>query len=91
MKVKEAAPKKLYQMFRTFQDENCPYIRDRVQEWAGDMLSALESLKARYISRIDFDAGVGASGHSLGGACAYYLCQHYEEITCGINIDGRVA
>ncbi len=80
----------LYQMFRKFQDENCPYIRDRVQEWAKDMMSALDNLKTRYASWIDFDPGVGASGHSLGGACAYYLCQHYEEITCGINIDGGV-
>ncbi len=90
LKAKDNDPQKLYQMFREFQDENCPYIRERVREWAKDMMFALESLKTRYISWIDLEAGVGASGHSLGGACAYYLCQHYEEITCGINIDGGV-
>ncbi len=86
----KGTPEQLYQMFREFQDENCPYIRDRVKEWAKDMMFAYDNLKIRYATWIDFEAGVGASGHSLGGACAYYLSQHYEEITCGINIDGGV-
>jgi len=37
---------------------------------------------------IDFSKGIGASGHSLGGCLAYYLCKYNKEFTCGINIDG---
>jgi dienelactone hydrolase len=53
-------------------------------------MCVVQELKKRYVQQIDFSKGIGATGHSLGGAVAYYLCQHEEEFACGINIDGAV-
>ena len=64
------------------------YIMGRVPVWAEDTLCAVRALKERCADRIDFSRGIGATGHSMGGAVAYYLCQHEEEFCCGINIDG---
>lgn len=63
---------------------------ERVPEWGKDTMCVVHALKERYEKWIDFSKGIGATGHSLGGATAYYLCQHEEEIACGINIDGGV-
>lgn len=76
--------------FDQFQRKYTPYIMGRVEEWAKDMLFALADLKTRYAQWADFSIGVGAGGHSLGGAVAYYLCHHSDEVVCGINIDGAV-
>ena len=32
--------------------------------------------------------GIGLTGHSFGGAIAYYLCTNDPKYACGINIDG---
>ena len=32
--------------------------------------------------------GVGITGHSFGGAVAYYLCMKDPQFKCGVNIDG---
>ncbi len=74
--------------FWRFQTEHTPYIMERVEQWKEDMLYALKSIKERYGDYIDFTNGIAASGHSLGGATAYYLCQTCDEVTCGLNIDG---
>jgi dienelactone hydrolase len=38
---------------------------------------------------IDFKKGVGLTGHSMGGAAAFALCEDEPEtFVCGINIDG---
>lgn len=76
--------------FDKFQRKHTPYIMERVPEWASDELCVLAELKSRYAEYIDFSVGTAASGHSLGGATAYYLCHHSDEIVCGINIDGGV-
>ena len=38
----------------------------------------------------DFSKGIGATGHSMGGATAYYLCHHKAEFVCGVNVDGGI-
>lgn len=74
--------------FEAFQDKYTPYIKNRVMEWKVDIEKALEEVKLRYSDSLDLRNGVGASGHSLGGCLAYYLCRYNEEFKCGINIDG---
>lgn len=87
MKAK-GTPEELFEQFDVFQKEHCKYIIDRIPEWAKDTMCAVSELKIRYTEWIDFSKGIGATGHSMGGATAYYLCQHEEEFACGINIDG---
>lgn len=74
--------------FEQFQNKYTPYIKGRVAEWEKDIVKALEAVKERYSEYIDFSCGIGASGHSLGGCLAYYLCRYNDEFSCGINIDG---
>lgn len=74
--------------FEVFQNTYASYIGNRVPEWEQDMLKALEAVKERYAAHLDLSRGVGASGHSLGGCLAYYLCRYHAEFCCGINIDG---
>lgn len=80
----------LYQKFDVFQRKHTKYIMDRIPEWAKDTMCAVGELKRRYEEWIDFSKGIGATGHSMGGATAYYLCHHEPEFACGINIDGGV-
>ncbi|MDD5948305.1 MAG: hypothetical protein PUC39_01020 [Lachnospiraceae bacterium] len=80
----------VYQKFDSFQRKHTKYILERLPEWGMDTMCVIRALKKRYDKWIDFSNGIGATGHSLGGATAYYLCQHEAEIACGINIDGGV-
>lgn len=87
MKAK-GTPEELFEKFDVFQKKYGSYIIDRIPVWAEDTMCAVRELKTRYAAWIDFSKGIGATGHSLGGATAYYLCHHEEEFTCGVNIDG---
>lgn len=87
---KKLSPEEGYKEFVNFQDTYTPYIKNRITEWRKDNVCVLDELKKRYEGRIDFSYGVGASGHSLGGAAAYNLCQYEADFACGINIDGAV-
>ncbi len=84
----KGTPEELFEKFDMFQKKHCKYIMDRVPEWAKDTMCAVNELKTRYEEWIDFSKEIGATGHSMGGATAYYLCHHEEEIACGVNIDG---
>lgn len=86
----KGTPEELAAKFDVFQKEHCQYIFSRISEWAQDTIQAVDALKTRYADWIDFSKGIGATGHSLGGATAYYLCHYEEEFSCGINIDGSV-
>ncbi len=90
MKVLKAkgTPEEIFEKFDAFQKKHCQYIINRVPEWAKDTMCAVNELKTRYAQWIDFSKGIGATGHSLGGATAYYLCHHEEDFVCGVNIDG---
>lgn len=87
MKAK-GTPEELYEKFDVFQKKHCKYIMGRIPEWAKDTMCVVNELKTRYEEWIDFSKGIGATGHSMGGATAYYLCHHEEEFACGVNIDG---
>lgn len=84
----KGTPEELFEKFDAFQKKHCRYIMGRVAEWAKDTMCVVSELKSRYGEWIDFSKGIGATGHSLGGATAYYLCHHEEGFACGINIDG---
>ena len=74
--------------FDALQKRYCGFSIGRIPEWKKDTLAALRYAKEHFSHIIDFDCGVGAMGHSFGGATAYALCQDDPEFTCGINIDG---
>lgn len=84
------SPEEAYERFYEFQNKYVPYIKSRLPEWNADIVCAVNELKKRYGQRIDLSYGIGASGHSLGGAAAYHLCQNNNDFVCGINIDGGV-
>lgn len=79
---------KAYQAFDQFQRKYAIFSMERVKEWAKDTMIAIEEVKIRYGAYLDRSSNVGVTGHSFGGATAYYLCQYEENISCGINIDG---
>lgn len=87
---KELSPEDAYSEFLAFQEKYVPYIKGRLPEWRKDIVCALNAIRERCSEWIDFSVGVGASGHSLGGATAYNLCQYEDDFVCGINIDGGV-
>ena len=87
MKIK-GTNEEIYEKFDAFQRKHMNYIMSRIPQWAQDCMCVVKDLELRYSQWIDFSVGIGAIGHSLGGATAYYLCHHEERITCGINIDG---
>ncbi len=74
--------------FDALQKRYCRFSIERVAEWEKDTLAALKYAKERFSHIIDFDCGVGAAGHSMGGAAAYALCQDEPEFVCGVNMDG---
>ncbi len=76
--------------FQKFQKEHTPFFSERIEQWRLDMLCALDAVKEKFGEHIDFSNGAAASGHSFGGATAYYLCQTCDEIVCGLNIDGAL-
>lgn len=92
MKVIKAkgSSEELFKRFDAFQKKYGGYIIERIPVWAQDTMCVVNELKIRYAEWIDFSRGVGATGHSIGGATAYYLCHHEEEISCGVNIDGSL-
>lgn len=54
------------------------------------MKSSLRYARENFSDFIDFEKGVGASGHSFGGNTAYSLCTDDPDFVCGINIDGAL-
>lgn len=87
---KKADNKTAAELFDAFQNKYTPFLKERVTEWKKDIEKALETVKERYSENIDLTRGIGASGHSLGGCLAYYLCRYNDEFACGINIDGAL-
>lgn len=87
---KKGSYEEQYRRFNDFQSRYCSFLMDRVEERSKDVKLVLEALKGRFSDRIDFTPGVGISGHSIGGATAYYMCMHDDEFSCGINLDGML-
>ncbi len=80
--------RELAEKFDVIQRTYCGYLRDTLPLWVEDTKRAVEYAKENLSYMIDFDKGIGATGHSFGGATAYELCQNNPEYTCGVNIDG---
>jgi len=92
MKVmgKKGTDREKYSRFFEFQKKHMPQFTDKLEVWSRDTANVINFLRANYSEWIDFSKGCGASGHSFGGATAYYLCHHSDDISCGVNIDGGV-
>ena len=65
----------LWERFDATQKKYNGYMIERIPEWKLDTKAALTYLKEHYSGIIDFENGVGVSGHSFGGATAYALCE----------------
>ena len=76
--------------FDALQKRYCAFSIERVREWEKDTLAALRYAKEHFSGLIDFSRGVGAAGHSMGGATAYALCEDEPEFICGVNMDGAL-
>lgn len=74
--------------FDAYQEKYGQFMKKRLPEWAKDIYAVLSYAKNNLSNMIDFDRGIGLTGHSFGGASAYYLCMNDPQFTCGINIDG---
>ena len=82
--------RELAQQFDALQQRYCKLILSRVAEWEQDTLDAVKYAQQAYSDRIDGSAGIGATGHSLGGAVAYMLCLDHSDFVCGVNLDGAL-
>lgn len=82
--------RELADRFDAIQNKYCKYIMSRVGEWVKDTLCAVDYAKESLSDIIDFSNGIGAAGHSLGGATAFMLCLDNEEFACGANLDGAL-
>ncbi len=63
------------------------FMKGRIGEWQKDIYAALDTAKQRFGEHIDLER-IGITGHSFGGAMAYYLCMNDPQFKCGVNIDG---
>ena len=84
----KGTPAELAEQFDAFQSKYCRFHRERVDEWVKDTKAALRYAKEKLTDLIDFEKGVGVTGHSFGGDVAYALCLREPEFACGVNIDG---
>ncbi|MBR3462113.1 MAG: hypothetical protein IKH20_05500 [Clostridiales bacterium] len=83
--LEEAAEK-----FDEAANKYCRFLIDRTPEWVKDTDAAVEYAKNNLSDLIDFDKGIGCSGHSMGGNTAYALCTQNPDYVCGVNIDGSL-
>ena len=82
--------KELTKAIDKYQERFGGFLIKRLPEWEKDIYTALNYAKQNYSDLIDFDKGVGLTGHSFGGAVAYYLCMKDSQFKCGGNIDGML-
>ena len=76
--------------FDKTQNKYCRFLMGRLPEWVQDNQAALNYAKESLADLIDFEKGVGVTGHSMGGNTAYALCAGNPDFVCGINIDGAL-
>lgn len=72
------------------QEKYCGFLLEQFELWVDDTKRAVEYAKRELTDFIDFEKGIGATGHSFGGALAYRLCHDDSDFICGVNIDGMV-
>lgn len=90
MKRVKGNSEKLYESFYLFQKKYCMFLNERLREWSDDVRCIVDILKKDYSHYIDFEKGIGLTGHSFGGNLSYYMCMNYKEYVCGVNIDGAI-
>ena len=95
LRAEKLDAKQALERFDAHQKRYEAFMSERAKEWRKDDLAALEKIRqlnedetSFLYHKIDFSKGIGASGHSFGGALAYHHCLFDEAITCGVNIDG---
>ncbi|MCR4792748.1 MAG: hypothetical protein K5871_08355, partial [Lachnospiraceae bacterium] len=71
-----------------YQEKFGGFMIKRLPEWEKDIYTALDGVRQNFGDMIDFDKGIGLTGHSFGGAISYYLCMKDPQFKCGVNIDG---
>ena len=89
MKAK-GSNEELWEQFDAMQKKYNAFLIERIPHWKEDIKEALRFLKENYADKlIDWEKGIGVTGHSMGGAVAFSLCEDEPEtFVCGINIDG---
>ena len=92
---RKMTPEKALEMFNDQQRKYSQRMVGRLDVWLEDDRVAIKRIHelaedetSFLYQKIDFSHGIGATGHSFGGAAAYAHCLRDEEITCGINMDG---
>ena len=80
----------LARRFDEAQRKYCAFMMGRLPEWMKDTEAALGYAKRELSGLIDFERGVGVSGHSFGGDTAYALCARDPDFVCGVNMDGAL-
>ena len=79
----------LWLMFDNLQKTYNRFLMERIAAWETDTGIALQYLKENYGELINWENGVGVTGHSAGGATAFALCEDEPgTFTCGTNMDG---
>ena len=86
----EGSHEELARRFDEAQRKYCRFMMGRLPEWIKDNEAALRYAKENLSDLIDFEKGVGVSGHSFGGNTAYALCARNPDFVCGINMDGAL-
>ena len=91
------SPERAWKRFDRQQHRYSPFMMERIEEWVKDDLFVLSCIHEMsedegsfLYHKIDFSHGVGATGHSFGGAAAYHHCLNDDEICCGVNMDGSL-
>lgn len=84
----DGTQRELAEKFDLYQKQYCKLMTGRIEEWKKDTLAAVKYAKENCADLIDFEKGIGAAGHSLGGITAYELCLENDEFVCGANLDG---
>lgn len=85
---RKSSNEELGMKFRVLQEKYYNFLIGYLDERAKDVRTVTDEAIRRFKDRIDLTHGIGITGHSMGGATAYYMCQHDERFTAGINLDG---
>ena len=88
--LSKGTDRELADKFDVIQNKYCRFIQSKVSEWMKDTSDAVNYAKENLADSIDISNGIGAAGHSLGGATAYMLCLDNDEFACGVNLDGAL-
>lgn len=85
---RKSSNEELGMKFRVLQEKYYNFLIGYLDERAKDVRTVTDEAIRRFKDRINLTHGIGITGHSMGGATAYYLCRHDERFTAGINLDG---